>query len=71
MAKVKRVRRELGRTESVLRDKTPEAEGEPVEQHPGVSAAISPRGRANTGNHPKVGRRNVTNEVTLQALRES
>jgi len=27
-------------------DPPPEAKGEPVEQHPGVGAAISPRGRA-------------------------
>jgi hypothetical protein len=50
-------------------DKTPEAEGEPVEQHPGVGAAISPCSRAKTGNQPKVGRRNATNGVTPEALR--
>jgi hypothetical protein len=39
----------------------------PVEQHPGVGAAISPQRRANYGNQPEVLRRNVTNGVTRDA----
>ena len=66
MAKVKGVRRELGRTEGVLGIEYRKQRVTPVEQHPGVGAAIFPQRRAKVENQPEVLRHNVTNGVTQE-----